>query len=213
MTGMGYQQRVKEEKAAAIVEAATQLFFEDGYERTSLARVARTADVSTATLFKRFPTKAALFEAIVRHYWTLEGRRHISPEPGDLRAALRQIGGEYAALLTTPGMTSLFRTVIAETPRFPELGRMNFDLGKREFLEGLCSYLRSEQEAGTLVPCAVETAATQFLGMISGQIFWPRLLLTEFVLSGSETDTAVEEAVNTLLARYASPTAQTPRAR
>lgn len=204
MAEIGYQQRVKEEKAAAIIEAATRLFLDGGYERTSLAQVAKAADVSTATLFKRFPTKAVLFEAIVRHYWVREDRWELTSTPGDPGAGLARIGREYAGLLMRPGMTSLFRTVIAETTRFPELGRMNFDLGKRHFLEGLCSYLRLEQEAGTLVPGDASVAATQFLGMISGHIFWPRLLLTDFTLSEAETDSAVEEAVHTLLARYSA---------
>jgi TetR/AcrR family transcriptional regulator of autoinduction and epiphytic fitness len=34
-------------------------------------------------------------------------------------------------------MAALFRTVIAETARFPELGRSQFNLGKGPFLNGL----------------------------------------------------------------------------
>lgn len=45
--------------------AATELFLQLGYDRTPLARVAQSAGVSRATLFKQFPTKAELFEAAV----------------------------------------------------------------------------------------------------------------------------------------------------
>src|SRR3954453_15403213 len=60
-----YHQRVAQEKRALIVAAATALFLELGYDRTSLAGIAGCSGVSRATLFKQFPSKAALFDAIV----------------------------------------------------------------------------------------------------------------------------------------------------
>ncbi len=82
---VGYHERVRAEKRAAILEAATGLFLENGYSGTSLAKIAEAADVSSATLFKRFPTKAALFEAIVTEYWMTAGQSVVKPEPGDPR--------------------------------------------------------------------------------------------------------------------------------
>ena len=60
-----YHRRVADQNRRAVLAAATALFLERGYDRTSLARVAETAGVSKATLFKQFPTKASLFEATV----------------------------------------------------------------------------------------------------------------------------------------------------
>ena len=60
-----YHQRIAQEKRELILTAATALFLELGYDRTSLARIAERAGVSRATLFKQFPSKAALFDAIV----------------------------------------------------------------------------------------------------------------------------------------------------
>ncbi|MGZ8690755.1 MAG: helix-turn-helix domain-containing protein, partial [Aeromicrobium sp.] len=58
-----YHRHVADKNRTAILAAATDLFLELGYDRTSLARVADRAGVSKATLFKQFPTKAELFEA------------------------------------------------------------------------------------------------------------------------------------------------------
>ncbi|GAB3726669.1 hypothetical protein GCM10027598_45820 [Amycolatopsis oliviviridis] len=52
-----YHQRIAQEKRALIVTAATALFLELGYDRTSLARIAERSGVAQATLFKQFPTK------------------------------------------------------------------------------------------------------------------------------------------------------------
>ena len=60
-----YHRRVAATNRAAILDAATSLFLDSGYDRVSLARVAEVAGVSKATLFKQFPTKAELFEATV----------------------------------------------------------------------------------------------------------------------------------------------------
>jgi AcrR family transcriptional regulator len=200
----GYHQRVQQEKRAAILTAATAMFLSEGYGGTSLAKVAGAAGVSTATLFKRFPTKADLFDAIVTEYWSVERQESGVPEPGDPREGLSAIGRDYVALLTRPGMVSLFRLVIAEAPRFPELARTHFALGKLPYFESVSDYLREEHVAGTLRIDDVQTATTQFLGMVSNFAFWPRLLLPEWSPTEAQTREAVDEAVTTMLARYAT---------
>lgn len=199
-----YHQRVQQEKRAAILEAATALFLTEGYDGTSLANVARAAGVSTATLFKRFPTKAALFDAIVTEYWAVESQETATPEPGDPRKGLTAIGRDYVALLTRPQMVSLFRLVIAEAPRFPELAKTHFALGKLPYFESVRTYLRAEQTAGTMRIADPQMATTQFLGMVSNYAFWPRLLLPDWSPTKAATQAAIDEAVATMLARYAT---------
>lgn len=203
-TAATYHQRVQREKRTAILEAATGLFLSEGYNGTSLAKVAKAAGVSTATLFKRFPTKADLFEAIVTEYWSLESREAAMPEPGDPRGGLSAIGRDYVALLTRPQMVSLFRLVIAEAPNFPELAKAHFTLGKLPYFESVRDYLGAEQAAGTVHIADPQTAATQFLGMVSNGTFWPRLLLPDWSLTTADTQRAIDEAVATMLARYAT---------
>ncbi|MFD6098569.1 TetR/AcrR family transcriptional regulator [Nocardiopsis flavescens] len=197
-----YHRRVAEEKRTAIIEAATGLFLEKGYDGASLARIAESAGVSKATLFKRFPTKAALFDAIVTEYWRPGGGERPEPDPGDLRAGLTGIGNGYADLLTRPGMVSLYRIVIAEAPRFPELGRAQFDLGKMPYFTSVRRYLEAARDTGTARFEDADTAATQFLGMIADYVLWPRMLLVDWSPSSGAVQRAVAEAVATMEARY-----------
>lgn len=199
---MSYHQRVQLEKRAAILKAATDLFLSEGYDGTSLANVANAAGVSTATLFKRFPTKADLFEAIVTEYWSIEGQAASVPKPGDPRRGLSAIGRDYVAMLTRPRMVSLFRLVIAEAPRFPELAKTHFALGKLPYFESVRDYLSEEQAVGNLQITDLQTATSQFLGMVSNFAFWPRLLLPDWSPTETATRKAIEEAVTTMLARY-----------
>ncbi len=205
-----YHQRLADEKRAAIMAAATTLFARSGYAGASLAKIAAAADVSKATLFKQFPTKAELFAAMVSEQWKPADVPDGPVPVGDPRAGLVQIGRRYVALLARPGMVELFRIVIAEAPRLPELGKAHFELGKRPFWRSVRDYLREEAAAGNVVLRDPDIAATQFLGMIADNVFWPRLLLVDWAPTKQAMDRVVTEAAATMIARYAASTA-TPR--
>jgi AcrR family transcriptional regulator len=93
---------VKRVKRQAALTAALETFLEHGYAGTSLQRIAGRARVSTATLYKSFPTKAALFEAIVPELWALTAARNTPVAIGDPRSGLRTIGREIAAVCRQP---------------------------------------------------------------------------------------------------------------
>jgi TetR/AcrR family transcriptional regulator of autoinduction and epiphytic fitness len=198
-----YHQRVAKEKRELIVAAATALFLELGYDRTSLARIAERSGVSRATLFKQFPTKAALFDAIVTESWSAADEGE-PPLAGNVVDGLSAMGRRYAELLSRPQMTDLFRIVIAELPRFPELADAQFSHGKMPYFESVRSYLLAEHEAGTVRVEDVDLAATQFLGMISNYVFWPTLLVPGWEVSAERVTQVVDEAVRTIAARYAA---------
>ena len=197
-----YHQRIAQEKRALILSAATALFLELGYDRTSLARIAERSGVSRATLFKQFPTKAALFDAMVNESWATSDDED-PPPAGDVVAGLSAIGRRYAELLSRARMTDLFRIVIAELPRFPELADAQFAQGKMPYFESVRRYLLAEHEAGTVRIDDVDLAATQFLGMISNYVFWPTLLVPGWKVSAERVTQVVDEAVRTVAARYA----------
>ncbi|GAB3003135.1 TetR/AcrR family transcriptional regulator [Saccharothrix stipae] len=52
-----------------------------GYDKTSLAQIAREAGVSTGTLFKRYPSKAALFAAVTSEQRQLDVQYAAQPRP------------------------------------------------------------------------------------------------------------------------------------
>jgi AcrR family transcriptional regulator len=60
-TEPGLRERKKEQRRRLIAEAAHRLFVERGFDRVTVAEVARAADVSEGTVFNYFPTKEELF--------------------------------------------------------------------------------------------------------------------------------------------------------
>jgi AcrR family transcriptional regulator len=65
-TQPGLRERKKQQTREAIAETARRLFSERGFERVTVAEIARAADVAEKTVFNYFPTKEDLV------YWRLE---------------------------------------------------------------------------------------------------------------------------------------------
>src|SRR5690242_4291008 len=120
-TKAGYHAKIKAENRARIIRAARDLFLARGYDKTSLAQIAKEARVSTGTLFKRYPSKAALFAAVTAEQWQLDVEYAEAPPPGDPRYGLDHIGRDYACLVARPGTAALCRLIITELPQMPEL--------------------------------------------------------------------------------------------
>jgi AcrR family transcriptional regulator len=54
-------------RQASLISAATSLFAARGFRGTTTKEIAKAAGVSEALLFKYFPTKRALYAAILQH--------------------------------------------------------------------------------------------------------------------------------------------------
>src|ERR1043166_6930143 len=111
------------EKTEAILEAAGQLFREHGYGAVSMDQIAREAGVSKATVYAHFESKDRLFAAMVHNACRAyaEGRLPAVTEMEDVRAALTHICREIERFLLSPKTLGIYRVIIAEGPRFPEL--------------------------------------------------------------------------------------------
>ena len=100
-------------------------------------------------------------------------------------------------------MTDLFRIVISELPRFPELAGAQFSLGKMPYFQRVRDYLESEVAAGTATVADLDLTSTQFLGMIANYLLWPKLLIPGWSVTPERRATVVTEAAMTTAARIA----------
>ena len=203
MTLENYRIQIREEKSKAALDAAMVLFLAQGYDRTSLVQVARDASISTGTLFKHFPTKAALFGAVIQRLWNADTEMAKPlPKAGSPKKGLTSLGLEYAEVLGHKDTLPIFRVIMAEAPRFPELGEYLFECGKMPFLHRIHLYLNAEIALGTLAVNDMPLAASQFLGMINDAIFWPRFFLMSMTVTPDRVKQVINEAVTTMLHRY-----------
>jgi len=188
-------------KAEQVIDAATRLFMEQGYGATSMDAVAKLAGVSKATLYAYFASKEALFDEIIgraclRHSETLS-RPGIEQE--DLRATLTQIGRDFVSFVMTDAALAIYRVIIAEAPRFPELGRSFYESGPRITLDRFAAFLGKACERGQLRIAAPRRAAEQFIGMLKGELHLRRLLSLTPPPSAEQVEAQVTAAVDTFL--------------
>ena len=89
-----------EERRADLLRIAVAEFARHGFEGTSTQDVARAAGISQPYLFKMFPTKKALFIALVEHGFA-RVREAFVAAVGDTtgEAALERMGERYGELL------------------------------------------------------------------------------------------------------------------
>lgn len=115
------QLRSDEETRQIVFDAGRHAFAVDGYAATSTEELARRAGISTKTLYRLFPGKAALFEAMCADRLErllsavdLQGSDEVDIETG-LRAALLAC----ADLALDPEVVALQRMVLQESAAFP----------------------------------------------------------------------------------------------
>ena len=106
----------------AFLQAAREVFLEQGYEAASVNDVVRRAGGSLATLYAQFGNKEGLFQAV-----TLDQHerfaRAMTPDTVDhlpLDAGLQAIGEHYLRACLMPENLAFFRIVVGEGRKFPE---------------------------------------------------------------------------------------------
>ena len=157
-------------KTDQIMAAAGTLFLEHGYGATSMDAIARRAGVSKATLYAHFTNKDDLFAAIVATECARAVPALIDPELESLPVAegLYRLGRDFLELLLSISALSVYRVVVAETPRFPELGRAFYRSGPERSLALVADYLERAHQKGDLEVADPREAAALLLGMIRG---------------------------------------------
>ena len=190
-------------KKLAVLKAALRLFLEQGFGATSMDAIAREAGVSKATLYAHVKSKEELFAAITATCaeQMLAAQTAFEHE-SDLRTALLRFARDHVALLLSPEGAAMYRIVIAETPRFPELGRTFYENGPAIRMKALTEYLRRADAAGVLKVDDAALAAGEFVGALGGPVHLRLMLGHDGEIGKTEQEALVEHAVDAFLRAY-----------
>lgn len=159
---------------ARLIREATQLFAERGYGTTSVAdiQVACGLTGGSGALYKHFPSKRALLDAVVRqHLDSLTGGAHdfASSAPQDLRACLRMIGD--SVLKGIEGDRDLLRIIFRDLDAFPDLLEEIWRGVLDNVYSALTDWLENERAAGRVnVDDAAATASVLLASLTYYQI-------------------------------------------
>lgn len=183
-------------KSSLILAAAYDLFLAQGFDAVSTDLIAKTAGVSKATLYAHFSSKEALFSEILLGQCA-EFSSHVHfPETydGDLAGTLRRFALDFTAIFESERGISLYRLIIGEVHRFPEIALAFEAAGPSDTSRRLMRLLR--------------LIAEQFLALLTGRLLLDRALGLPRV-SPEEIARQVDAAVTLFLRGYA--TAPGPR--
>jgi AcrR family transcriptional regulator len=163
------QLRPDDETRQIIYEAARHEFAANGYAATSTETVARQAGISTKTLYRLVPNKAALFEGMVsdRLDRFLSDFNLQVPEEADIEAGLNAALMAYADLGLDPDVVALQRIILQETGQFPALAAAFYSNGIVRTTAALSKWLRLQVKRGLIVTDNPEETAGILIGMVA----------------------------------------------
>ncbi|MCP1470298.1 AcrR family transcriptional regulator [Sphingobium sp. OAS761] len=155
-----------------ILATARAMFFEEGYDTVTMENVAARAGVSKGTLYARYPSKEALFTAIVDenvHAWAREASQRDHLLTDDIGDRLRHHGHTIAKSLTRPDVQAFQRLVFANAERFPELARAMHDIGYLHIVGLIAADIAAAAQRDGRAAKAPDEIARMFVSTLIGR--------------------------------------------
>ncbi len=154
----------EEQRRALLLDAASRVFLAHGYGAATMSAIAVEARMSKRTVYQVFPSKLALFDAL------LEDRIFQLPIPPDLGGAdqaerLTRVVLAIADILLRPERTGLIRLVINDGQASPELATAFERLKMGSKLNALEVWVGAEIAAGGLPPGDARELARMLFGI------------------------------------------------
>ena len=154
------------ERQASIIAVASSLFAQKGFNGTTTRAIARTAGISEALLFKYFPTKRALYAAIIAAKSQLSQLMASIEEAADKRDDVRVFTLIAGFRIHRGSDPSLLRLLLFSALEGHELSDMFFRNRHRVFYEFLAGYIARRTRDGVFRKVDPLLAAQSFIGMI-----------------------------------------------
>jgi AcrR family transcriptional regulator len=163
------QLRPDDETRQIIYAAARHEFAANGYAATSTETVARRAGISTKTLYRLIPNKAALFEAMVANRLDnlLADVNLQAADDVDFETALNAAVLACANLSLDQEVVALQRTVLQEANQFSDLAATFYRNGIARLIAALADWLRGQVKRGRIKLDNPEETAGILIGMVA----------------------------------------------
>ncbi|MBP1887995.1 TetR/AcrR family transcriptional regulator [Sinorhizobium mexicanum] len=176
----------------ALLQAAAEVFFEQGYAATSIDAIIERAGGSKRNIYNEFGSKEGLFSAIVAE----SADKLLSTlvieeiEGHDLEETLTAFGRRLMGLYMSPTLIGIYRIAITEANRFPDLVKAFYEQGPGRATSRLAEVLEFASKRGEIRADDCLRVAGHFVGMIRDN-----LLQVIFALRPPPSDEEAQEAV------------------
>ncbi len=191
-------------KNSAIIDAASDMFLELGFDGTSMDGVAKRAGVSKQTVYSHFSSKEQLFgdaihAAIAAYY---PDRALAAVENHTLEADLRAVCYQLATLLMSDRALAMFRLLVTAAAKSPRLGEIFWQSGPADIQKQLAAFLQTWVEKGALTIEDPEKAGQQLVALFKEPAHFKISIGIQPMLSAEEIDACVDDAVASFLKLY-----------
>ncbi|MCG7611309.1 MULTISPECIES: TetR/AcrR family transcriptional regulator [Mycobacterium] len=163
--------RQAEHRHRELLDCALEVFLDNGFDRSTIERIATAAGMAKRTIYGLYPDKSALFEAAVQRAverWLVPIETLRAAETDDLEETLLAIARIRLAGITGPAGIALQRILNAEGNRFPRLFRLLYEQGTVPALTFITEVLTRHAEAGIVEIDDPEVVGSAFLSMTVG---------------------------------------------
>lgn len=191
-------------KRVQIIAGARSVFLARGYEGASMSLIAREAGVSKSTLYVYFTNKEALFAAFIQTECRLQsaGTFDILDGSGAAVEVLPTFGRLLLQFLLHWQTQAVRTLVIAESGKFPELGRAFYESGPRVGIARLKDFLTRRIEAGELDIDDPLLAASHFMNLCHGDLLLMRQMNVIETATPQRIGYIIDQAVDIFLKAY-----------
>ncbi len=193
----------EQERRDVILAAGIDVFIEHGYTSASVDEVVRRAGGSKRTVYKYFDNKKGLFAAVVAGICD-QMMTPLGPEITDekgLYDTLENLGRHYLSILLQDHSLAIYRAVVAESSRFPELGKAFYEFGPGAAVLRLSKYLSLQNDLGVLKIEDTESAARQYFGMVRSDLHM-RAVFGLQLPGQKDLDQSISRAVDIFIKEY-----------
>ena len=157
-------------KRSAILDGAKTVFLRGGFSLATMDDVASAAGVGKQTVHRHFGSKEALFVGLVSSMCAQVGGFLVSAQgehsDDSPEVELRELGWSLAQSLIAPDYLRLYRAIVAEAERLPELGQVFYENGAKVVRAFAAKILRNRFDEST----AALRAAT-FVQLVLGDAY------------------------------------------
>lgn len=143
--------RRKEARPSEIINAAMDVFVENGFAAANLDDIAKRAGIAKGTLYRYFDTKEDLFRAAARQAMTgnLDAMAVATQnEQGPLKALLPLLLARATGKMGDSRVPAFARMVISESRAFPDLARIWHDDVAERVLDLVSGFIARAQARG-----------------------------------------------------------------
>jgi len=184
-----------DEKSEQIRSMATELFLRRGYDGVSVDEIVRAVGGSKTNIYNHFRNKEGLFIVVVKGLCEdlLASFVTIDVSTLGVEEGLRSLALALLDILLQDGHLAFQRLIIAETARFPALGRAWFESGPELSRSIIARFVEKHQRAGHLRRSDPHQSATLFHDMITFD------LLHRAMLGDKPSDDEIRHRIDTAI--------------